>query len=123
MRNLLIAISFMFLAGCSTFLPPKHDNIIFFEMVKIDIMMEGIPCPENMIPYWLPWAVIAEDLQILVRYADWRHDPQLDNIIGMYNNAKKLSVPDVIKTRAFCELSKKVARERIGALRHAWEGR
>lgn len=128
MKKLFALFAVTFLVGCSSFYPPKHDTALFYDMVKVDIAIEHVPCVEDQVTKdfynaRIEWGKIKRELEVLLRYAEWRSDPQLPNIEGMYNNASKLSEPDAIKSKTFCELSKKVARERINSLRKAWEGR
>ena len=128
MKKLIAILGLTLLVGCSSFYPPKHDTALFHDMIQIDIMIEDVDCtPDQATKEFYQarydWGAIKNKLRVLVRYAEWRDDPQLQNIEGMYNNANKLSQHGEIKSGTFCELSKKVARERINSLKKAWEGR
>jgi len=129
MRNLLIAISFLFLAGCS-FLPAKHDSMLFYDMVNVDLQIEHIDCTDTsgrsrkiFSAVEFQWHGVWYKMMTIVRYAEWRHDSQLDNLIGLLNHAKKMSTQGAVTSTTFCELTKKTARERIKAVHRAWEGR
>ena len=108
------------LSGCATvdtvkkYWPRKHDPVMFDHLVTLSISVEQINCEQP------DWSHVVEVSNHLSRYAQWRGDPQADNLKGLLNHAERMSHGG---SPRFCELGKKTAVQRIEAARSAWEGR
>lgn len=115
----VIFLSFA-ISGCAAvdtvkkYWPRDHDPVMFNKLVELSVKIEKINCDQ---PDWSQAVQIAETLD---RYAEWRKDPQKDNIKGLYKHTQKMSAGG---SKTFCELGKKTADQRIQAAKTAWEGR
>jgi hypothetical protein len=117
MKQLIIVTSILVLTGCSTikeYWPRPHDSALFNNLVAVDIAVEQVNCEQ---PNWAPAKASAEQL---ARYAEWRGDPQRENLKGLLAHTERMSKGG---SKMFCELGKKTAKQRIEAARSAWEGR
>ena len=113
----LIALSLVVLSGCSTikeYWPRAHDPVMFDSLVRVDIAIEQIDCAKP------DWAAAQAEAHKLARYTEWRGDPQRENVRGLAAHTDRMSKST---SRAFCELGKKTAVQRIEAAKSAWEGR
>ena len=108
-----IVLALVSLTGCSL-LPRDHDPVMFNNLVTVDIQVDSVNCDS---PNWKP---VISTSQQLTRAAEWRNDPQADNLAGLQRHAERMSVGG---SKTFCELGKKTAKARILATRTAWEGR
>ena len=114
---ILLALS---LNGCTAiytvqkYWPRKHDPVMFDHLVTLSIAVEKIDCDKP------DWSQIVEVSNHLSRYAQWRGDPQADNLKGLLNHAERMSHGG---SKTFCTLGKKTATQRIEAAKSAWEGR
>jgi hypothetical protein len=113
----LLAIA---LSGCATvdtvkkYWPRDHDPVMFNQLVTVSIAIETIDCGH---PDWSQIVAVSNHLS---RYAEWRGDPQADNLKGLLNHAERMSHGG---SKTFCELGKKTAAQRIEAAKSAWKGR
>lgn len=117
MRYLITFALILSLSGCTTvkkYWPRDHDPALFDQLVAISIAIDKVNCEE---PNWAP---VVERTQHLSRYAEWRADPQSDNLKGLSAHAEHMSKGG---SKKFCELGKKTAAQRIEAAKTAWEGR
>lgn len=117
MKKLVIISSLAISAGCSTikdYWPRNHDAVLFDRLVVTDIAIERIDCDHPN------WTAAQDSAEALARYAEWRADPQVTNLKGLYAHIQRMARGG---SRTFCELGKKTARERIEAARSAWQGR
>ena len=121
MKRILTATVILFaLSGCSTidtvkkYWPRDHDPVMFDHLVTVSIAVEMIDCGH---PDWSPVVEVSNHLS---RYAEWRSDPQADNLKGLLNHAERMSHGG---SKTFCELGKKTAAHRIEAAKSAWKGR
>lgn len=121
MKKLIIAISIMSLAGCSTiqetvqkYWPKNHDPVMFNQLIEIDIAVEKQSCDSPT------WSTVSIKVEQLARYSEWRKDPQTTNIKGLLQHTHRMEQGG---SKTFCEIGKKTAQQRIQAVRHAWEGR
>lgn len=118
MRKFLILLAFLFLSGCGTldtvrkYWPRSHDPVMFKQLVDLDISIEKQKCSDAA------WQSLILDAERLARYAEWRRDPQAENLRGLEKHIEKLSSSS---SPAFCEIGKNLARQRIAATRRAWE--
>jgi hypothetical protein len=107
------------LSGCSQiqkYWPRDHDPVLVDRWVTTSILVENVDCavPEGA------WSAVVPASQHLWRLAEFRADPQTDNLKGLYDHAVKTNQS---KNKTFCELGKKTAQARLTAAKTAWEGR
>ena len=118
MRNCALALlATLLLTSCSTIRelwPRPHDAVLFDHLVRVDVTLDRVDCDK---PNWQP---VADQSEVLARYAEWRRDPQATNLRGLHQHAVKMSAGG---SKMFCELGKKTAHQRIAAARTAMEGR
>ena len=117
MKKFAVISMLIVLTGCSSikqYWPRDHDPVLFNHLVTADLAVEHVNCEQ---PDWAPAHAAAEQLS---RYAEWRSDPQTDNLIGLLAHTERMSHGG---SRAFCELGRKTAQQRIEAARTAWKGR
>lgn len=120
MKILLALLISLSLSGCATvdtikkYWPRKHDPVMFDHLVTLSIAVEQIDCDKP------DWSHTVEVSNHLSRYAQWRGDPQADNLKGLLNHAERMSHGG---SKTFCTLGKKTATQRIDAAKLAWEGR
>jgi hypothetical protein len=120
MKKLLILSTVVFLTGCSTidtvkkYWPRSHDPVMFNNLVATDIAIDHQNCES---PTWEKVLPITEQLS---RYAEWRGDPQAENLKGLHNHIDKMSKGG---SKVFCEIGKKAAKQRVQAAKTALEGR
>jgi hypothetical protein len=120
MKKILILSSFILISGCSTidsikkYWPRDHDPVMFNQLVAADIAIDHQNCDQ---PSWNNVSPITEQLS---RYAEWRKDPQLENLKGLHSHVERMSKGG---SKTFCEIGKKTAKQRIDAAKSAWEKR
>lgn len=108
------------LSGCAAvdtvkkYWPRSHDPVMFNHLVQLDIVVEQQNCDA---PTWSSVTLLSENL---ARYAEWRRDPQAENMRGLHNHIERMSKGG---SKTFCELGKRTARQRIEAAKSAWGGR
>jgi len=116
-KKLLIISVFATLAGCSTikqYWPRAHDPVMFDQLVATDIAIAHIDCEKA------DWSTAQRLAEQLAQYAEWRQDPQAENLKGLKAHTDRMSRGG---SKVFCELGKKTASGRIEAAKSAWEGR
>jgi len=117
MKRLIVAASIVALAGCSTikqYWPKSHDPAMFNQLVEIDIAIEKQRCDDPA------WHLVSSKAEQLARYAEWRSDPQAENLKGLLAHTTRMEQGG---SKTFCEIGKRTARQRVQAVRTAWEGR
>jgi hypothetical protein len=120
MKKLILILSITALAGCSTindikkYWPKAHDPVMFNQLVAADLAIENQNCES---PTWKDVAPITAQL---ARYAEWRDDPQAENLKGLNAHVERMAKGG---SKMFCEIGKKTGRQRIEAAKTAWEGR
>ena len=120
MRNIILAVSFVALSGCSTInsikdlWPRAHDPMMFDNLVAVSLEVEQVNCEQP------DWSAAHRAAQQVARYAEWRQDPQRENLKGLQAHTERMSKGG---SKVFCELGKKTAAQRIDAAKTAWEGR
>lgn len=120
MKKLLIGLSIVLLSGCSTiesvkkYFPRDHDPIMFSHLVSLSIAVDNVNCEKP------DWTNAIEASKYLSKYAEWRKDPQQENLLGLYKHIEKMGTGG---SKVFCELGKKTSTQRINAARSAWENR
>jgi hypothetical protein len=62
----------------------------------------------------------VEPTEHLAQLAEFRRDPQAQNLRGLAAHTVKMSEGG---SKMFCELGKKTAAQRLAVARTAWEGR
>jgi hypothetical protein len=119
MKKVILISLLLTLSGCSTiqkYWPRPHDPVAFHQLVHVDISIEGIDCERP------DWSLSMHMTQVLAKNAEWRNDPQAENLKGLYNHTIKMSRTESLN-KTFCELGKKTAQQRINAVKSAWAGR
>jgi hypothetical protein len=113
-------IAVVLLTGCSTikdlstYWPRDHDPVMFNHLVTTDIAVKHIDCERP------DWTSAHRNAEVLAQYAEWRRDPQTENMKGLAAHTKRMAQGG---SKTFCELGKKTATQRIEAARTAWQGR
>lgn len=102
------------LTGCSVILPRAHDAVMLSQLVTVDQELDGVDCKTPT------WSKVLYEVEHLDRYATLRNDPQQVNIHDLNSHIQKMSTNSNV---TFCELGKKVAKQRINAASSAWKGR
>jgi len=114
------ALALTLLSGCAAvdtvkkYWPKAHDPVMFNQLVQVDIAIEHVDCNA---PNWAKVVPLSENL---AKYAEWRRDPQAENIKGLHSHVERMTRGG---SKTFCELGKKTASQRIAAAKSAWEGR
>jgi hypothetical protein len=117
MKKIILVSALIGLTGCSTiqkYWPRDHDPVAFQQLVNIDIAVEQINCEHP------DWALAVQTTQQLAKNAEWREDPQAENLKGLHQHVVKMSGNS---NKTFCEFGKQTAQQRINAVRSAWAGR
>jgi len=120
MKLISILLVSSMLSGCAVvttvkkYWPRSHDPVMFNQLAQADYQIETIDCERPT------WDQIAPTTAVLVRHAEWRGDPQTENLKGLHAHVEKMSKGG---SKVFCELGKKTAKQRIEAAKSAWEGR
>jgi hypothetical protein len=120
MKKIILGLSILLLSGCSTiqevkkYWPKDHDPVMFNHLVSADISIEHQNCEQ---PSWDKVLPVTEQLS---KYAEWRKDPQTDNLKGLHLHIERMNKGG---SKMFCEIGKKTAKQRIEAAKSAWEGR
>ena len=108
------------LSGCATvetvkkYWPRAHDPVMFDHLVELSLAINDVNCQNP------DWSLAQELSRKLATYTEWRRDPQAENIKGLFNHTERMGRGG---SKAFCELGKKTASQRIMAARSAWETR
>lgn len=120
MKIVLTLILAVTLSGCAAvdtvkkYWPRSHDPVMFDHLIAVDIAIEQVDCEK---PSWEKANGAALHLS---RYAEWRKDPQLENLKGLLAHTERMSKGG---SKTFCEIGKKTGRARVEAAKSAWEGR
>jgi hypothetical protein len=117
MKKIILISMLVVLTGCSTikeYWPRSHDPAMFNNLVATDLAIENINCDQP------DWSKAKESAAQVARYAEWRGDPQRENLKGLLAHTERMSRGG---SKTFCELGKKTAKQRIDATKSAWEGR
>lgn len=119
MKKLLV-ITAALLTGCSTFQdlaqywPRDHDPVMFNHLVTTDLAIAHVDCDKP------DWTNSHRNAEVLAQYAEWRKDPQASNLKGLVAHTERMAKGG---SKAFCELGKRTASQRINATKSAWQGR
>lgn len=120
MKKLLIIFFAFSLSGCAAvdtvkkYWPRAHDPVMFDHLVSASVALDMVDCGHP------DWSQVVEVSNHLARYAEWRSDPQTENLKGLVKHAERMSLGG---SKMFCELGKKTAAQRIEAAKTAWKGR
>jgi hypothetical protein len=120
MKKVVLILIVGLLTGCSTidgikkYWPKSHDPVMFNQLVAADLAIENQNCEA---PAWKDVAPITAQL---ARYAEWRSDPQTENLKGLNAHVERMAKGG---SKMFCEIGKKTGRQRIEAAKSAWGGR
>lgn len=120
MKKLIIVSSIFLMSGCSTvdsikkYWPRPHDPVMFNQLVAADVAIGHQNCEQPT------WGNVAPVTEQLAKYAEWRKDPQAENLKGLHAHVERMSKGG---SKTFCEIGKKTAKQRIDAAKTAWEGR
>lgn len=120
MKIIPILIISSMLSGCAVvgtvkkYWPRSHDPVMFNQLANVDYQIETVNCDKP------EWDKIIPTSAVLVRHAEWRGDPQTENLKGLHAHIEKMNKGG---SKMFCELGKKTAKQRIEAAKSAWEGR
>lgn len=119
MKRLLLIASIILLTGCSTikkYWPRAHDPVLVEHWVTVSIAISNVDCAASP----TGWAETVLPAQRLWMLADFRGDPQTENLHGLMEHTKRMSKGG---SKMFCEIGKNTANQRLNAARSAWEGR
>ena len=118
MKSLLVVFSIILLTGCSTikkYWPRAHDPVLVEHWVTVSIAVDDVDCAADQ----RGWDRVVLPAQRLWMLADFREDPQSENLHGLLEHTKKMSKGG---SKMFCEIGKNTAKQRLQAARSAWEG-
>lgn len=119
-KSIIIISLTTLLSGCAAietvkkYWPRSHDPVMFNHLITVDIAMEQVDCDKP------DWTKVQSAVLHLNRYAEWRKDPQNENLKGLSAHVDRMSKGG---NKTFCELGKKTGKARIDAAKSAWEGR
>ena len=122
MRGIILAAAVLALAGCSTIdrvrqmWPRAHDPVLVDRWVSANISVSQVDCAQTP----TGWLNTVQPTEHLAQLAEFRNDPQAQNMRGLAAHAVKMSQGG---SKMFCELGKKTAAQRLTVARTAWEGR
>jgi hypothetical protein len=112
--KILLAISVLFLAGCSIILPRPHDPVMFSYLVETKIALSQTNC-ENK-----DWANIETQVSRMKVYTELRKDPQSNTVVDLQEALTKAKAS---KSKLFCDSVLRVQKERLDVIANAWRGR
>lgn len=107
------------MTGCSTikkYWPRAHDPVLVEHWVEVSLAVDNVSCAAEK----TGWSEVVLPARKLWMLADFREDPQSENLHGLLEHAKKMSKGGSLM---FCEIGKNTAQQRLKAARSAWEGR
>ena len=118
MKHFILVVT-IFLASCSTFIPPmKHDPAQVELYIKFKDYYEDLACNSRQENKTL-WDKAAEKSHRLYLYTEYRNDPQTNNVkeiesslFNAYNGRE-----------SFCEAKLKLIGIQMDILEKAWRGR
>jgi hypothetical protein len=121
MKKIIFVAILMTLTGCAStvdtirkYWPRDHDPVAFHQLVIIDVAIGKIDCEK---PDWIAAVDMSE---VLAKNAEWRRDPQAENLHGLHRHTLKMFGSN---NKTFCEIGKRTALERIDAVKSAWARR
>jgi len=122
MKKIYILLLAVTLSGCAAVdwvkkvWPRAHDPQLVRQWVDTRTAIDDVDCEKTP----TGWALVVEPARKLSLYAEFRKDPQQENLKGLLAHAERMSKGG---SKAFCEIGKKTAAQRLDAARTAWESR
>ena len=119
MKYLLIVCSIILMTGCSTikkYWPRAHDPVLVEHWVEVSIAVANVDCAADP----TGWKDVVLPSQKLYMLANFREDPQSENLQGLWEHAKRMTKGG---SKMFCEIGKNTANQRLKVAHEAWEGR
>ncbi len=122
MKTILSIFLVFSLSGCASVewvkkvWPRSHDPQLVSQWVDVKVSIDSVNCEQTP----TGWAQVVDPARKLSIYAEFRKDPQQENLKGLLAHAERMSKGG---SKAFCEIGKKTAQSRLDAARTAWEGR
>lgn len=107
------------LTGCSTikkYWPRAHDPVLVEHWVEVQIAVDKVDCSLAD----TGWKDAVLPSQKLYMLANFREDPQSENLHGLWEHTKRMSKGG---SKMFCEIGKNTANQRLKVTHEAWEGR
>jgi hypothetical protein len=111
------------LSGCSTisdtvgkYWPRAHDPVLVDRWVTASMAVSAVDCSKPT----GAWSAALPATEHLYLLAEFRKDPQTDNLRGLRDHVAKINTTANPK---FCELGRSTARARLAAAQSAWQGR
>ena len=114
MKKLLLFLAIVASTTSCSLLPRDHDPVMFDRLVMLDVDIVAIDCETP------DWTIAERNSEILAKSAEWRNDPQAENLAGLYKHVARMQQGGSV---TFCKLGKKTAAGRIDAAKTAWENR
>ena len=117
-RLLIINILMMLLTGCTAIssvrhaLPREHDPALAYGFVTTKIEVSKLDCKDKS-----KWERTIDGAIWLNSYAEFREDPQLENVKALVSDLNKANQA---KTETSCKLWLDLANERIVVLNKVW---
>lgn len=96
--------------------PRDHDPVFVNQWVLTQLALNDVNCEAKP----TGWSRVRDTSEHMMLLAEFRSDPQKDNIKGLFDHSVKMS-GDV--SSAFCKLGIKTAQARLNAVKDAWEDR
>lgn len=119
MRIITLLVTAVLLTGCSTvkkYWPRAHDPVLVSSWVDVKMAVDRVDCSQKD----TGWSLAKDPAQRLYLLADFRADPQRDNLKGLRDHIDRMTQGG---SKTFCELGKRTADARLSAAKTAWEGR
>ena len=119
MKNFAVFVAAVLLSGCSTiekYWPRAHDPVLVDAWVSTYMAVDSVRCSDAN----TGWVKVKEPSQRLYLLADFRKDPQTDNLRGLRDHVEKMSQGGSV---VFCQIGVKTAQARLAVAKTAWEGR
>jgi hypothetical protein len=122
MKKAVAILALTLLSGCSTFsdamklFPKPYDPVMGKMYIELKMEVNELSCKEQ---YHIIWDKVEYDANILAEYANFRNDPQAENIEAVGKNIKTA----LGKNQLICESFLKVAKTRLEIVNEAWSVR
>lgn len=122
MRRVAIILTLVTLVGCSTmssltkFIPKKYDPAMGSLLVDLTLEVNDLDCITSTEK---TWDIALYDAKRLTAYAEFRNDPQSENVAAAEKNLNSAKG----KGKILCENYLKIAKTRLKIVDKAWSTR
>ena len=122
MKIITLVLTLTLLTGCSTitnltkYIPKKYDPVMGGLLVDLKMDVDDLSCINSTDQ---TWASVQREARRLKEYAEFRRDPQVDNIAAAEKNLTSAKG----KSQTLCENYVKIAKTRLKIVNQAWSTR